>query len=114
MSNNFEKNITDIFGVEGNDPFSTPARVYKKFQKHIDFETLFTHIDAFNIDTLYDYIMRAFNFIKETDIMLSVNINEIEHNPNIKTFEDLKAAVDNNEINYFDYTIIKNDLNLTV
>lgn len=114
MSDNFEKNITDIFGVEGNDPFSTPARIYKKFQKWIDFETLFKNVDLFTIDTLYDYIIKAFTFIKETDVMLSVDIDEISNNTKIQNFEELIEALNNNNIDFFDYKIVKNDFNLTV
>lgn len=112
INENFKKDILDIFGVEGFDPYSTPARVYKKFQKWIDFEGLFNNIDLFDINTLSDYILKAFKYIDETDIMLAVNVDEIIKNDKIKDFKKLKEAIENNEIDIFDYKVIKNDFNL--
>lgn len=112
IKENFKKGILDVFGIEGFDPYSTPARIYKKFQKWIDFESLFNNIDLFDINTLYDYILKAFTYINETEIMFSVNVDEIQKNDHIKDFKNLKDAVENNEIDIFDYKLIKNDLNL--
>ena len=103
MSDNFENNKLDIYSVEFNDPLNTPARVYKKFQHLIDFETLFKNIDHFDIDVLYNYIKKAFEYIKETDMMLSVNVDVIENNDKINDFEDLKEALNHNDLDSFDY-----------
>jgi hypothetical protein len=54
--------------------------------------------------------LQAFTLIKETEIMLAINPDL--KNDNLNNFNDLQKAFKNEDLDFFDYNIIKNDLNL--
>jgi hypothetical protein len=110
INSNYEKQIIDIFNIEANDPFFTPPRIYKKFRDKIDFESIFHDVGSFEIDYLLKCILQAFTLIKETEVMLAVN-PDLNSNFN---FNDLQNAIKNEDLDFFDYNIIKNDLNLCI
>lgn len=106
----------DVFNVEGNEPYLTPPRPYKKFREllaldEINFEKIFKDVNSFNIKDLRDTILKAFKYINETEIMFASNMDLID---------DLKKNDDINDFSYisseqfFDYNIVKSDLNLVI
>jgi hypothetical protein len=120
IQNNYLNGINDMFNMEGNEPFLTPARSYKKFRElmendDLNFITIFNDINSFDIDSLKQVLIKAFNYLDQSDIMFSINADlldkfeKFENKEFMDYFDHLKKTED-----YFDYTIIRNDLNLAL
>lgn len=107
----------DVFNVEGIEPYVTYPRSYKKFQHFLDFETIFTDIQKFQIDDLKNLIIEAFKYIDRTDMMLSINpdlLQNLQEDQNITNLDELNFASLDKDLDFLDYKVVKNDLNLCV
>ena len=112
INENFENDIKDVFNIEGSQPYITPPRPYKKLQNSLDYETIFKDIQNFQIDDLQNIILKSFEYINQSDMMLSINSdlwNDLVQYRNINNINELPS-----DINIFDYKNVKNDLNLCV